>query len=79
MTVRPIQIYLRPAQDQALRALAARRGTSIAEVIRCSVDRYLLALPAEEDPALRLVDLGGSGRSDLAARHDEVLAKAGRR
>ena len=79
MTAKPIQIYLRPEQDQAVRALAQRQHASIAEIIRRSIDRYLVALPVEDDPAMRLVGLGGSGRKDLAARHDAFLAKAGRR
>jgi hypothetical protein len=59
--------------------VATRLNTSIAEVIRRSVDQYLLAIPADEDTAMRLVNLGRSGRRNLAARHDEFLARAGRR
>jgi hypothetical protein len=78
MIAKPIQIYLKPEQDQALRHLAKRLGISIAELIRRSVDMYLHSLPVEDDPALRLVGLGRSGRHDLSADHDRVLAQAGR-
>ncbi len=78
MITKPIQIYLKPEQDQALRTLAKRLGVSIAELIRHSVDMYLHSLPVEDDPALRLVGLGRSGRHDLAADHDKVIAQAGR-
>jgi len=78
MITKPIQIYLKPEQDQALRTLAKRLGVSIAELIRHSVDMYLSSLPVEDDPALRLVALGRSGRHDLAAEHDRFLTQAGR-
>ena len=74
LTKKPIQIYLEPAQDRALRALARRKGISIAELIRRSIDRYLAELPVEEDTALRVVGLGRSGRKDLASKHDDYLA-----
>ena len=77
-TGKPLQIHLRPDQDMTLRAVAAREGTSLAELIRRSIDLYLSGLPVGEDPALRLVGLGRSGRSDLAECHDEFLVETGR-
>ena len=79
MSGKPLQIYLRPDQDQALRSLAAKEHTSIAEIIRRSVDVYLAGKPPEEDPALGLVSLGRSGRGDLSVRHDEAVARGARR
>jgi hypothetical protein len=79
MTAKPIQIYLKPEQDQALRVLAGRLGTSVAELIRRSVDLYLTSRPVADDPALSLVGLGRSGRRDLSSDHDQFLAQAGRR
>jgi hypothetical protein len=75
LTKRPLQIYLRPAQDQALRALAEREGVSLAELIRRSIDMYLAELPPEDDPAMDLVGLGHSRRGDLSANHDRYLAE----
>ncbi|MDE3074158.1 MAG: ribbon-helix-helix protein, CopG family [Chloroflexota bacterium] len=72
---KPLQIYLDPAQDRALRAVASRSGLSVAAIIRQSVDLYLSqAVPAAEDPSLELIGLGRSGRSDLAEKHDQVFA-----
>jgi len=71
---KPIQIYLEPAQDKALRVLAGREGISLAELIRRTIDHYLAELPVEEDPALRVIGLGRSGRGDMASKHDDYLA-----
>ena len=35
------QVYLRPDQEQGLRARARRRGKSEAEIVREAVDQYL--------------------------------------
>lgn len=72
------QVQLKEAQYRALKALAVRRGTSMAELIRQAVDRLLEtsgAVPPEERYR-RVLDLIGrfhSGRSDISERHDEYL------
>lgn len=71
---KPIQIYLEPAQDKALRVLAEREGISIAALVRRTIDRYLAELPVEEDPALQVIGLGRSGREDMSSKHDDYLA-----
>ena len=76
---RPIQVYLRPDQDRALRQLAEKEKVSIAELVRRGVDRLLKEVPVEEDPAMHLIALGNSGKGDLAERHDYYLAQALRR
>jgi hypothetical protein len=76
LTKQPLQIYLKPAQDQALRALAEREGVSLAELIRRSIDKYLAELPPEDDPAMDLIGLGQSGRGDLSTNHDRYLAES---
>ena len=53
-------------------------GISLAELIRRTIDRYLAELPVEEDPALRVIGLGRSGRSDMASKHDDYLAALAR-
>ncbi|MDO8692359.1 MAG: CopG family transcriptional regulator [Dehalococcoidia bacterium] len=74
LTKRPMQIYLEPAQDRALRILAERRGTSIGALIRQGVQKYLdEEVPPDEDPALGIVALGGSGKGDLSLDHDLYL------
>ena len=71
---KPIQIYLEPVQDRALRGLARKEGISLAALIRRTIDHYLAELPVEEDPALQVIGLGRSGREDMASKHDDYLA-----
>jgi hypothetical protein len=73
---KPLQIYLQPDQERILRAFAKREHISLAELIRRSIDRYVMeVLPPDKDPSLGLIGLGHSGRSDLSARHDELVAE----
>ncbi len=74
-TRRPIQVYLRPEQLEALRALAQRRHIPVAELVRQGVDRVLAEVPPEEDPLWDLVGLFDSGLGDLAEKHDDYLSK----
>lgn len=71
---KPIQMYIEPGQDAALAVLARKRGVSKAELIRESIEKYLAALPFEEDPAMELVGLGTSGKRDVSELHDKYLA-----
>ncbi len=72
---KPLQIYLRDDQVQALRVVAERRGESMAALIREGVDMLLERLPPEEDPLLDILGLYDSGIGDLAEKHDERLAQ----
>ena len=72
---RPIQVYLRPEQIDALRGLAERRHVSVAELIRQGVDRILAEVPPEEDPLLEMIGMIDSGLGDLSEKHDEYLTK----
>ncbi|HEX9373972.1 MAG TPA: ribbon-helix-helix protein, CopG family [Roseiflexaceae bacterium] len=75
------QIQLTEQQARRLKALASRRGVSMAELIRESVD-MLLASPEEidlEERKRRAIAAAGtfrSGLSDLATNHDRYLAEA---
>ncbi|MGB8646814.1 MAG: CopG family transcriptional regulator [Anaerolineae bacterium] len=73
---RPLQIYLRPDQDQALRRLASQQQVSMAALIRQGIDRLLAEIPVEQDPALKLIGLGSSGLGDLAENHDKYIVEA---
>ena len=75
MPTKPLQIHLRPDQDAALRALAAREEASLADLVRRSVDLYRASLPVEDAPVMQLVGLGRSGQGDLSEHHDQVLAR----
>ena len=75
-----IQIRLTEAQIVALKAMAAARRSSVAELIRQGVD-HLIRQAGSVDLAerrRRAVAAAGrfrSGRPDVAARHDEYLAE----
>jgi Ribbon-helix-helix protein, copG family len=78
------QIQLTESQAEALKALAAAEGRSMADLIRSSVDALLLGAGRVSRSELRRRALAVVGRHrggprDLAARHDRYLEKAGRR
>lgn len=75
ITMRPIQVYLRPEQIASLRAVAERRQVSVAELIRQGVDRVLADVPAEEDPLWNIIGIMDGGPSDLAENHDKYIAE----
>lgn len=72
---RPLQIYLRPDQDSALRQMAAARGVSMAELVRNGVDHIIATAPVEDDPTLGLIGIG-SGPGDLSTNHDYYIVQA---
>jgi hypothetical protein len=71
---KPVQMYLEPRQDAALAVLAGKRGVSKAELIRESIEKYITAIPVEDDPALGVIGLGNSGKRDLSGKHDQYVA-----
>lgn len=72
---RPIQIYIEPGQANVLEVISKKRGVSKSEIIRESIEKYLKELPIEEDPAMGLIGLGNSGKSDLSDKHDRYIAR----
>jgi hypothetical protein len=72
---KPLQVYLRTDQIDALRALAKRRGESMAGLIRLGVDKLLQEVPPEEDPLLEVVGIYDSGIGDLSEKHDEYIVQ----
>ena len=72
---KPLQVYLRMDQLDALRALAKRRGESMAGLVRAGVDMLLQEVPPEEDPLLDVVGIYDSGKGDLSEKHDEYIAQ----
>lgn len=73
LTKRPIQTYLRENQFAPLRALAATRGVSMAELIRQGVDKVLAETTLEEDPLIRIIGIGEGTVTDASERHDDYL------
>ena len=79
VTKKAIQVYLRPEQLEALRALARRRKVPVAELVRRGGDKVLAEVPPEEDPLSDIVGLFDSRLGDLAAKHDDYLEKLSRK
>lgn len=71
---KPIQIYVEPRQDNILEAMSKKKGISKAAIIREGIEKFLKELPVGDDPAMRLMGLGNSGKGDLSDKHDKYLA-----
>ena len=74
------QVQLEPVQYERLKALAARRATSVAQLVREGVDQVLAGERASADWD-RFLAVAGSCRSndgatDVSARHDAYLSDA---
>ena len=76
-----VQVQLTPVQHRRLRQRAKRLGVSVAEVVRQAVDAELDAKErdAHVDVARRALAVCGKytdpqGPSNVAARHDAILA-----
>ncbi len=76
------QIQLTEEQSRRAAESAKRSGISVAEVIRRSLDMYLEQEPsrtagvATRQAAIQVAGMFHSGRSDIAARHDDYLTEA---
>jgi len=69
----PIQIYLEPEQEKIIGHLSKISGKSKAAIIRSCISQFIATIPAENDPALNIMNLGASREKDIAKRHDEYL------
>jgi hypothetical protein len=74
------QIQMTEEQSQRLKKIAARRGVSMAELVRQGVDVILAAETAADrselkERALQAAGKFRSGRSDVSTRHDRHLAE----
>ena len=67
----PTQIYLEPEQEKIIALLSKATGKSKAAIIRSCISKFLSNLPLEKDLALGIMNLGASGKKDIAERHDE--------
>ena len=76
LTKKPLQVYLRQEQLDALRGLSDKQHVSLAELVRQAVDRLLSETPVEEDPLWDIVGLGASGVGNIAEAHDQYLVEA---
>jgi hypothetical protein len=78
------QIQLTETQAEALKALAAAEGRSMADLIRTSVDALLdshgrVSRSELCKRALAVMGRHRGGPRDLAQRHDQYLEKSARR
>lgn len=73
---RPIQVYLRPDQEAALRRLARAQGVSMAALMRRGIDLVLADVAPEDDALWSIVGIvDDHGPGDMAERHDDYLAR----
>lgn len=75
------QIQLTETQMRILKSLSIIRGVSMAELIRNSIDEFVQRVGVVDDAeqsrrALQASGRYSSGRSDIAAGHDEYLQEA---
>ena len=69
----PVQIYLDPEQQKIIGLLSKTSGKSKAAIIRSCITNFIDRLPLEKDPALNIINLGASGKKDIAEKHDDYL------
>jgi len=69
----PVQIYLDPEQQKIIGLLSKTSGKSRAAIIRSCISNFISSLPLEKDPALNIMNLGASGKKDIAENHDDYL------
>ena len=75
------QIQLTEEQAKAIKTLAMKRNTSVAELIRRSVDELLQKavgadLAERRRRALAAAGRFHSGKTDISTNHDDYLAEA---
>jgi hypothetical protein len=75
------QVQLTEEQARTLKTLAVERGSSVAELIRQSVNNFILqssGVSAAERRRRAIAAIGryDSGHSDISVHHDDYLAKA---
>ncbi len=77
----PTEVWFTDGQLRGLHRIAEQEGVSISEIVRRSVDRYMLSTQSLSDEARlrRALSVAGrfsdpSGARDVAERHDEYLA-----
>lgn len=74
------QIQLTEEQARSLKTMAAKKGVSVAALIRSGIDLALASGVLTDDAeirrrALSVVGCVHSGTGDLSARHDDYLAE----
>ncbi|MFQ5915888.1 MAG: ribbon-helix-helix protein, CopG family [Nitrospinota bacterium] len=78
LTEKKIQIYLPLELYHRSKEYAEMRGSSVASIVRESLEEYLAArtkeIRWEDDPITKAIGfIDGSGPSDLSSNHDRYL------
>ena len=66
-------LFIDPQLERELQALARREGRPMAALVREAVAQYVAAARVRGRGGLGFVAAGRSGRSDIAARHEDLL------
>ena len=66
-------LFVEESVDRELHALARRKGVPVSALVRESLARYVTEQRRGQKFALRFLGQGGSGRNDVAERHEELL------
>jgi len=74
MKLKRTQIYLEPEQHSLLKREADRRDISLSELIRRLIGEHFETNHSGKTTSI--VGLGGSGKSDIAKKHDQYLGEA---
>ena len=69
----PIQVYLEPEQEKIVNALSISTGKSKAAIIRSCISKFIAGLPPEQDPAMKIIGIGESGKKNVSQKHDDYL------
>lgn len=69
-----LQFYLEPSLNRDLERLAKECNVSKAELIRDGVRKVVQEYgQTVEDPIMKIVGQGSSGRSDISEKHDDYI------
>jgi 16S rRNA U516 pseudouridylate synthase RsuA-like enzyme len=73
-----VQVRLTDEQSRAVKRLAAAEGVSVSEIVRRSIDAFIVTSSREEIRRRALAAAGAlhGGPRDLSRNHDKYLAEA---
>jgi hypothetical protein len=72
--MRRTTVFLEESLQRELSALARKQSRPAAALVREAIGQYVVSQKAS-NPTLSFIAVGGSGRSDTAERHEELLFK----
>jgi predicted transcriptional regulator len=73
--MRRTTVFLEEGLQRELAALARKRARPAAALVREAIGQYVVAQKAASPTTLSFVAVGGSGRTDTAELHEEMLFK----